>query len=88
MSYLDRIKACNNADLGGFIPLRVAGTGVGWIRKRFAEHLAAWPRVFLVSTRSVDMHPALDSFSSLTAAVAEVTRALVEQGIIDRSHGE
>ncbi len=88
MSYLDRIKACNNADLGGFIPLRVAGTGVGWIRKRFAEHLAAWPRVFLVSAQSVDLHPALDSFSARTAALAEVTRALLERGIIDQIHGE
>ena len=81
MSYLDRIKACNNADLDGFIPLRVAGTGVGWMRKGFAEHLAAWPRVFLVSARSVDLHPTLDSFSARTGAVAVVTRALVEQGI-------
>jgi 8-oxo-dGTP pyrophosphatase MutT (NUDIX family) len=88
MSYLDRIKACNNADLDGFIPLRVARTGVGWIKKDFAGHLAAWPQVFEVSERRVDLHPDLDSFTGRTSAVAQVTHALVEQGIIDRCHGE
>ncbi len=88
MSYLDRIRACNNADLNGFIPLRVAGKGVGWIRKGFAGHLAAWPEVFRVSDRAVGLNPDLDSFADRTEAVAEVTDALVEQGVIDRRHGE
>ena len=88
MSYLDRIRACNNADLNGFIPLRVAGKGVGWVRKRFAEHLAAWPDVFQVSDQAVGLNPNLDGFADRTEAVAEVTGALVEQGVIDRRHGE
>ena len=88
MSYLDRISACNNADLNGFIPLRVTGKGVGWIRKGFAGHLTAWPGVFQVSEQAVDLNPDLDNFAGRTEAVAEVTNALVEQGVIDRRHRE
>ena len=88
MSYLDRIKACNNAELDDFVPLRVAGTGVGWLSKRFVPHLAAWPEVFAITGQAVALHPALDSFAARTRAVAAVTAELVTQGIIDRRHGE
>ncbi len=88
MSYLDRIRACNNADLNGFIPLQAVGRGVGWIRRGFAEQLAAWPEVFRVSEQAVVLNPSLDDFSDCTQAVAEVTDALVEKGVIDRRHGE
>jgi len=88
MSYLDRIRTCNNADLKDFIPLRVTGRGVGWVREGFAEHLGAWPAVFRVSARTVELHPDLNGFTERTEAVAEVSDALVEQGVIDRRHGE
>ena len=41
MSFLDRIDACNAHDLSRFLPFRVAGSRLGWVKRPFAALLAA-----------------------------------------------
>lgn len=86
MSLLDRIREANRHDLGGFMPLRVAGQPVGHVRPAFAQRLAAWPEVFDVRDAEVRLAPALDAVHAPPArrseAVAEVCRALHAEGVI------
>ena len=86
MSLLDRIREANRHDLGGFMPLRVAGHPVGHVRPAFAQRLAAWPEVFDVRDAEVRLAPALDAVHAPPArrseAVAEVCRALHAEGVI------
>ena len=88
MSYLDRIEACNRHDLSQFVPFRVEGVRVGWIRPSFAEQLARWPETFVVSDEGVVLADDLQSFQARSAAVQTVIRALLGEGVIDRWHGE
>ncbi len=88
MSYLDRIKACNRHDLSHFLPFRVDGVRVGWVRPPFSRELARWPETFRVTAETVDLAPELQSFEARSTAVQTVVRALIGEGIVDRWHGE
>ncbi len=88
MSYRDRIEACNRHDLSHFLPFRIEGERVGWVRPSFAEQLARWPETFRVSTEAVELAAELQSFEARSVAVQAVIRALIGEGIIDRWHGE
>ncbi len=88
MSYLERIQACNRHDLSKFLPFRVEGLSVGWIRPPFAERLMRWPEIFCVSEKAVDLAPGLRSVKARSLAVQTVIHALIEEGIIDRWQGE
>jgi len=88
MSYLDRIEACNRHDLSHFLPFRIDGAQVGWVRPSFAEQLARWPQTFRVSPEAVELAAELQSFEARSAAVQAVIRALIGEGIVDRWHGE
>jgi 8-oxo-dGTP pyrophosphatase MutT (NUDIX family) len=88
MSYLDRIRACNQCNPEGYRPFHVDGSRLGWVRHEFAEHLNEWPEVFRVSTGRVELNPALQGFEERSRAVAEVTTTLVRRGHIHRHHGE
>ncbi len=88
MSFLDHIRACNQYDLTAFLPFRVNGMTVGWLRKGFAQRLCAWPRVFAVAEMAVDLSPELETFQARSEAVASVVEELVEQGVIAQLHGE
>ena len=48
MSFLDRILAANAHTLRDFLPLSIAGTRYGCVRRDFGETLARWPEVFRV----------------------------------------
>ncbi len=88
MSYIDRINACNNYNPAHFRPFFVDGVQVGSLKHGFAQHLSPWPDIFQVSADAVLLSNRLDSFDERTRAVALVTEALVDRGIIDRRHGE
>jgi len=88
MGFLDHIRACSRWDPARFIPWRVDGARVGLVRRDFARHLCAWPRVFRVEPEALTwVHPAagLDERSAL---LADVLRELHAQGLIARWHGE
>jgi len=82
MSFLDRLNACRVFDPLGYIPFRVDGAPVGLVRPHFAERLAGFSDVFVVSPTAVDLHPHLETPDQRTAAVDTVLRALHAQGAI------
>lgn len=83
MSYLDHIRACNNADLSRFVPFIVAGQRVGWLRPEFVARLADWPDVFEIDDSRVAIASTLDDFASRSTAVEGPLRALATTGVID-----
>lgn len=83
MSYLDHIRACNNANLGRFLPFFVAEQRVGWIKPDFAAKLADWPAVFAVDGGKVTLQPAHADFATRSEAMQGPLRALATIGLID-----
>jgi 8-oxo-dGTP pyrophosphatase MutT (NUDIX family) len=83
MSYLDRIRACNNFESTHYRELLIADKVYGQVQPAFAEHLANWGEVFAVTDTHVALNPHLTDYASRTASVAPVLRALHEQGVID-----
>lgn len=88
MSYLDRIRACNQWDPRDFIPFLVDGERVGMVRPTFAAHLRQWPEVFEVDSGHLALNPRLVGFDRRTAVVAEVLAQLIAQGVVSYLHGE
>lgn len=88
MSYLDRIRACNQWNPRDFIPFLVDGERVGWVRPGFAAHLRQWPEVFEVDEAHLVLSPRLQGFEQRTAMVAEVLAQLVGEGVVRYLHGE
>lgn len=82
MSFLDHIRACNNADLARFRPFLVDGRRVGWLRRDFATQLAEWPSVFEAQGAAVALSDAYRDFDSRTTAMDGPLRALAERGEI------
>lgn len=87
MSYLDRIRAANVHDLGGFLPFRVNDIRVGCVKHENAELLARSPEVFRVDDRGISLAASLDAgdvpAENRTRAVAGVLQTLREAGYID-----
>ena len=88
MAYLDRIEACNRVDPDNFVPFRVAGHTVGWLRPDFVARLEPFPEVFREEGDGVALQRALWTFEAASEALDRVVRALVEEGVITRYHGE
>ena len=88
MSYLDRIRACNNAVLDTFLPLRIGGGRLGWIGRPFADILAEWPRLFVRAGDGIDLDPALTTAEARSEAVAVALAALNDRGLIHGWRGE
>ncbi|NKB60351.1 MAG: DUF4743 domain-containing protein [Alphaproteobacteria bacterium] len=82
MSYLDHIRACNNADLSQFRPFCVAGQRLGWVGADFASRLTAWPDVFNVGTDGIELASRHDDFEARSAAMDVPLRTLAESGVI------
>ena len=88
MSLLDRVRACQAWRPEAYRPWTVGGSLVGRVPHALAERLRAFPDVFRVSDDGLALNPALDDFSSRSAAVDELVRALVAAGEIRRYRGE
>jgi isopentenyldiphosphate isomerase len=82
MSYLDRIAACNNADLGRYRSFFVAGQRVGWVGEAIAERLRDFPELFTVLVDSATLNPDIDGFEARSEAVDGVLRTLHADGVI------
>ncbi len=88
MAYLDRIASCNFWDPSGFLPLFADAHRVGWVRPALADALTGWPGVFERAEDGLRLAPGLDGMERRSAALSEVTRRLLEQGVLPRLHGE
>ena len=88
MSFLDRIAACNNADLTPLLPFTIAGRQVGWVAPGFAERLVAFPDVFAVGGVTVALAPHLDTPARRSAAVERALERLAADGVVKGWRGE
>ncbi len=88
MAYLDRIEACNRRDPESYVPFRAAGRCVGWLRHDFVVRLEAFPEVFAIAVDGVALQRALWTFEAASEALDRVVRALVDEGVVPRYHGE
>lgn len=88
VSYLDRIKACNNARLDGHLPLRIGGHRLGRVAPGFASVLEEWPELFIRGGDTIDLDPAQTTAEARSAAVAEVFGVLNDRGLIHGWHDE
>ncbi|MCP4330252.1 MAG: DUF4743 domain-containing protein [Alphaproteobacteria bacterium] len=82
MSFLDRIAACNNADLSRYRRFFVDGHGVGWVGETMAERLRELPEVFTVLVDSVTLNPDIRGFEERSETVEKVLRILAEDGTV------
>lgn len=81
MSFLDRIRECDNAgDLGAYLPFRVGSVRVGWVHRGFAPALAPFGEVFESRDGAISLSPRLGDYAARTRAVDAVLRALDGDG--------
>ena len=89
MSFLDRIRACNNVqDFSAFRPFVVAGRRVGWVGQGFARELARFGDTFRIENGSIGLVPGLDDYAARTEAVDAALRALEADGHFPAWRGE
>lgn len=88
MSFLDRIRECNDHDLTRYRPFTVGGTRLGWVGHAMAERLAEFAEIFDVTGAEVALANGLDDFDSRSAAIAEVLARLDAEGTIPALRGE
>jgi len=88
MGFLDPIRALNNHRPGQHLPWFVDGLRVGRVRPALAERLLGHPSVFVAEGDGVGLHRGLVGFEARSAALRDVVRALVRDGVIAHEHGE
>jgi 8-oxo-dGTP pyrophosphatase MutT (NUDIX family) len=77
MSFLDRIKECDNsAGLESYLPFHAGDVRVGWVHRDFVPRLRPFDDVFVVGERMVTLAPGLDDYAARTRAVEPALRAL------------
>lgn len=87
MSFLDHIRACNNADPARLVPLLAGHRRIGWLRRDNAAALARFPRVFAVEPERVRLVAKGDA-DTLSAAVDEIVEALVVERQVPKWRNE
>ena len=88
MGFLDHVVACNTHHPSGFLPFRIDDRLVGRVRLAFAKRLAAWPKLFRVSERAVELVCQERDLEGRSRQLARVLAALVAQGELSHLHGE
>lgn len=77
MSFLDRIRECDNVGaLEAYRPFNVGATRVGWVHHDFARLLRPFDDVFSLQDQSISLAPGLDDYATRTRAVDRVLRVL------------
>ena len=81
MSFLDRIKECDNAGaVDSYLPFYAGDVRVGWVHGDFAPKLGPFEDVFVVGDEMITLAPGLDDYGTRTKAVDPVLRALYRDG--------
>jgi 8-oxo-dGTP pyrophosphatase MutT (NUDIX family) len=78
--------ACTHASRSGsdlpVLPFYVKEHAVGWLRPSFADLLRRWPHVFEISPSYVTLRARPDTVQGRSEAMAQVVRALADDGVI------
>ncbi|MDA0991799.1 MAG: DUF4743 domain-containing protein [Verrucomicrobia bacterium] len=81
MSFLDRIRECDNAGaLDSYLPFCAGDVRVGWVHCDFAPLLGPFDGVFVVGDQMITLAPGLDDYAARTMAVDRALRALDKDG--------
>jgi isopentenyldiphosphate isomerase len=81
-AYLNRVKACNTANIGDYIPFFIEQQQTGWIKPAFAKKLASWPDIFILNDESVRLTDSIQEFKKRSETVDKTIHALVQKGVI------
>ncbi|MFW2438457.1 MAG: DUF4743 domain-containing protein [Arenicellales bacterium] len=81
-TYLDRVNACNTASTRNYIPFFIDGMQTGWLKPGFAEHLNAWPELFILGDDSVRLADQIQGFRVRSKTMDKVIHSLIEQKVI------
>jgi hypothetical protein len=88
VAYLDHIAICNRHDFGHFIPFRVGGVEVGWLRPALADQVAKVSAYFQRESDDLALDPRLDEFNARSAALAEAVEDLADHRLVPAPRGE
>ena len=88
MSYFRHVAACNPPVDEVFLPWRIDGAVVGWVRPAFAEHLRRFPQVFRLTGDAVELAPEVQGFARRSGVLEQVARSLAAAGVISPFMGE
>jgi len=88
MSYLDKIRQCNNMRADVFMPLMVADRRVGWIREDYQGSLRQFPEVFEFDEHGIHLQQSFGDQQSRTYAIQGVIETLIDDGLIPQHFGE
>ena len=88
MSYLDKIRQCNNMRADRFTPFMVAEHQVGWIRDDYRDILRSFSDVFIVQDDLIYLDNRFADLRSRTAAMQAVVETLITDKVIPPHHGE
>jgi len=87
-SLMRQIRRYPAVDLGRYRRFMVAGRQMGWVVPDFARELAAYPQVFYLTDRDVNLHDRFQSADDRSRAVAEVLEAMRAQGHVPGWRGD
>lgn len=82
MSFLDRIRACNTADLAPYRPFVVDGHEVGLVKLELLERLRAFPETFAFEDGALRLANEIEDPTERTRAVETVLLNLRDDGLI------
>ena len=89
MTYLDHIKACNNANPARYVPFRINGMSMGALRPDFATALVSLGSDFVRDDNGeFCFAPQVVNLDERNRVLDTATRALRAKGVIRRLHGE
>lgn len=89
MTYLDHIKACNNANPARYVPFRINGLSMGALRPDFATALVSLGSDFVRDDNGeFCFAPHVVNLDDRNRVLDTATRALRDKGVIRRLHGE
>ncbi|MBO9506260.1 NUDIX hydrolase family protein [Thalassospira sp. A3_1] len=89
MTYLDHIKACNNANPARYVPFRINGLSMGALRPDFATALVSLGSDFVRDDNGeFCFAPHVVNLDDRNRVLDTATRALHDKGVIRRLHGE
>jgi 8-oxo-dGTP pyrophosphatase MutT (NUDIX family) len=80
--YLRHVAACNRPCDEVFVPWRVGGRVVGWVRESAAGHLRGLSDVFVEGDDGFELHPAWSDFDARSEALAGAARAWSAAGLV------